>query len=108
MPVVAPTTQNMYVFSTQAHAQAVQAAVDAVVGPYPKAGGNVGGGIHVPPDQSETLTYALPVQNGAQWNYPADAVTTVALAHPTAVSALATAGVTLPSPTAVAVVPSVG
>ncbi len=55
-----------YVFSALAQAQAAVAAMDApsATGPYPKAGLDIGVGIHVPAAQSQTFTY------GAIWKHP--------------------------------------
>jgi hypothetical protein len=96
---------NAFVFPSQGAALAVAAIVDAQQG-YPKPGVDVGGGIHVPPAQSITTTYAVPTSpdGGATWSYPADAVTTAALATPQAATALAAQAVVLPAPTPVAVV----
>lgn len=63
------------VFATQAEADAYAAKVDAAYG-YPKPGVNVGGGIHVPAEQSRTLRHdnvlEKPVTKDA-WAYPVDA-----------------------------------
>lgn len=85
---------NGYVFPSvtgQASASALQSAVDAQLG-LPKAGVNVGGGIHVTP-LFVTLTYAQPIQNKSslQWAY---------LADPTTQAALAAAAVAAPAPVA--------
>lgn len=93
MPTVLPSPTapggNYYVTGTQATAQAWSATVDAAQG-YPKAGTDVGGGIHVPPDQSVTQRYGPTYQHPtlSQWAYLADAVTIAAL--------LATAGKPVP------------
>jgi len=89
---------NGYVFPTQAGAAACASEVDSTVG-YPKPGINVGGGTHVPPAQSVTQTYFVPIQNAAnalQWAYIADSVT-MPIVAPNAVS------LNLPAPTAIAV-----
>lgn len=66
-----------YIFTSLAQAQAAVAAMDAptAFGPYPKAGANIGGGIHAPAAQSQTLTYGAIWQNVAatQWAYVQDA-----------------------------------
>ena len=64
-----------YVFTDQTKANALPPIVDARQG-YPKAGVNVGGGIHVTPT-FVTQTYAQVLANpttGTSWAYPADAV----------------------------------
>lgn len=69
---------NGYVYTTQAAAAALAPVVDASLG-LPKAGVDVGGGIHVPLAQSVTTTYFKPIQNFAnalQWAYVADGVVT--------------------------------
>ena len=84
---------SSYVFTTLAPATACQVAVDTkLVFPWP--GLDVGGGIHAPPSQSQTTTYAQvtphPTVVGS-YLYPADSVTTPILSvGPTAV--------TLPAP----------
>lgn len=72
-----PVPQNVYVFATQAKAQACQAAVDAAMA-MPHPGVNAGSGAHAPANQSATVTYFVPVQNPntLQWGYLADANTT--------------------------------
>jgi len=66
-------------FTKQSDAQALQAQVDASLG-YPKAGVNVGGGVHAPPEQSVTLTYAVPqLLDDGTWGYPIDAVSSTAI-----------------------------
>lgn len=55
--------------------QALQNRVDQALG-YPKAGVNVGGGVHVAPELSQTTTHAPVVQhpNLAQYSYWIDGV----------------------------------
>lgn len=48
--------------NAQANAQAFANAINAVLG-YPRDGVNVGGGIHVPPAQSRTLTWGTPFRH---------------------------------------------
>jgi hypothetical protein len=65
---------NGLTFPDLASAQVVQAQVDAALG-YPKAGVDVGGGVHVPPSQSITTTYMQPVPLATVgYGYPVDAV----------------------------------
>lgn len=89
---------NAYIFSTQAGAQACQTQVDAALG-YPKAGVEVGGGIHVKdpntggPFVTQTYNNVLKHPTLAEWAYPTDATATAILA-PNAVA------LGLPAPTA--------
>jgi hypothetical protein len=89
---------NGYAFALQASAQACAAPVDTALG-YPKAGVDVGQGIHVPPAQSRTITYAAPALLSGQWWFPADTITTPILA-PNAVAL----GLPVPAPIPVVVV----
>jgi hypothetical protein len=89
---------NGYAFALQASAQALVAPVDTALG-YPKAGVDVGSGIHVPPAQSRTQTYAQPSLVSAQWWYPADTNTLPVLTPLTV-----TLGLPAPAPIPVAVV----
>jgi hypothetical protein len=63
---------NGYIFTTLAGAQAVGAVVDPALG-YPKAGVNVGGGVHVTP-LFVTQTYWIPIKHPTltQWAYISD------------------------------------
>lgn len=65
-----------YVFTIQADANAVAAEMDTRTGPYPKAGRNVGGGIHAPPAQSRTVRYGLVIRHpvDSRWRFPDDDV----------------------------------
>lgn len=67
---------NAYVTASQATATSWQGTVDGNMG-YPKAGVDIGGGVHAPPDQSVTTTYAVPFKHPvlSQWAYLSDAVT---------------------------------
>jgi len=71
---------DAYVFASQAAAQACADAVDAQLG-YPKAGTNVGSGVHVAP-AFVTQTYQTVIAHPtlALWAYPSDAVNGPALA----------------------------
>lgn len=64
-----------YVFNDLPSAQAAQAHVDQKLG-MPIAGVNIGGGIHAPPSQSVTTTYAVPVKHPTlpQWSIASDPV----------------------------------
>lgn len=66
---------NYYVFTATVAAFRVAAAVDEAGG-YPKAGIDIGGGVHVPPDASVTTGYAAVLQHpsGTKWAYQADSV----------------------------------
>jgi hypothetical protein len=69
---------SYYVFTTvQDAAFKVAAAVDEAGG-YPRAGTDIGGGVHVPPDASITTGYAAVLQHpsGAKWAIQADGVVT--------------------------------
>jgi hypothetical protein len=79
-----PIAEIAYVFPTLAAAQACIPIVDASLG-YPKAGVNVGGGIHVSP-LFVTLTYATVLAHPTlpEFAYPADAVSTPILVPKTA------------------------
>jgi hypothetical protein len=70
-----------YLFTDEPSADACPPVVDAALG-YPAPGVDYGSGIHVPPGDSITQTYALVLANAGQteWAYPADANTTAALA----------------------------
>ena len=65
---------NGYAYPNALGAIKAQQAVDVSLG-YPKPGVDVGGGVHAPPAQTVTTTYAAPFVNGGQTWYPADAVT---------------------------------
>jgi hypothetical protein len=66
---------NAYVYATQLAAQACGTAVDTSVG-YPKAGINVGGGIHVtPPFVTQTHFVAFKHPTLTEWAYLSDSVT---------------------------------
>ena len=80
-----------YSFPTLPGAQACQQAVDAAVG-YPRPGINVGGGIHAPPAQTTTTTYAAPIPLAGAFYYPADATTAPVLAPLAATLTLGPAG----------------
>lgn len=71
---------NAYTFAALATAQSAQSTVDVARG-YPKAGVNVGGGIHVSP-LFVTVTHDHVYQHPtlSLWAYVSDAVTSVALA----------------------------
>ena len=74
---------NAYVFASLAGAQACAPVVDTNQG-YPKAGTEVGGGLHakdVGGGPFKTVTYWVPLQHPTlpQWAYLADSVTTPAL-----------------------------
>lgn len=79
---------SFYIFANVSDANSCQAAVDTALG-YPKAGVDYNGGLHAPPAQSVTTTYAqvqVHPQNALEHIYPADAVTTPILTvGPTAV-----------------------
>jgi hypothetical protein len=95
---------NAYVTATQANALSWQATVDASQG-YPKAGVDVGAGIHVPPAQSITLTYFVPFEHPtlAEWAYLADAVSSPALVGASALPIPTLLDATwFPAPTALA------
>jgi hypothetical protein len=85
-----------YAFTLKPLAVACAVKVDLAFG-YPTAGVDVGKGIHVPPAQSRTITYAVPALLSGQWWFPADTITTPILA-PNAVS------LSLPVPAPVPVV----
>lgn len=75
---------NAYVFASLPAAQACVPVVDAAQG-YPKAGVEVGGGLHVKDAGGGpfvTQTYWVPLKHPtlAQWAYLADGVTTPLLA----------------------------
>ena len=70
-----------YLFATSAAVgQTLSPAVDAHMS-YPLAGTDIGGGIHVPPAQSVTTTYFVPLQHpgGGSWAYISDANVTAAV-----------------------------
>lgn len=70
---------NCISFPDQASAEALQATVDAALG-FPKPGNPFDGGLHAPPAQAMTVTYAAPVQLvGGMWGYPVDATNMSAL-----------------------------
>lgn len=83
-----------YIVQTPAHWQACETAVEQALH-MPIAGTPApGGGIYVPPSQSQTTTYAQPLTNGTAYAFPADAVTvpvvgpnavTMGLSAPTAI-----------------------
>ena len=62
------------VFTAQAQATAYAGSVDSALG-YPKAGLDIGPGIHAPPSQSATTHYAdvMPNSTLPLWAYPYDA-----------------------------------
>jgi hypothetical protein len=62
------------VFATQAAANGFSAAVDARLG-YPKAGVNVGPGVHAPPNESVTVRHGGVTKHPARasWRYTLDA-----------------------------------
>lgn len=81
------------VCSTQAAAQALSDAVDAALG-YPRAGVDIGGGVHAPASQSVTARYSYIIQHPTQplWGYMVDGVpapTLAVLAAPAAQAATA-------------------
>jgi hypothetical protein len=88
-----PAAGSFYVLAIEATAASLQASVDAEQG-YPKAGVNVGGGIHMS-GPFVTQTHAFPLQHPtlAEWAYPADGVTvpivgaTIGLPAPSALDA---------------------
>lgn len=70
-----------YLLNSLAQAQLAVSNMDTATGPYPIAGHNIGGGVHVPPSQSQTVTYGAILQNaaGTQWAYIADGNSTTLL-----------------------------
>jgi hypothetical protein len=89
---------NGYAFALKPLADACALKVDLAFG-YPTAGVDVGQGIHAPPAQSRTITYAAPALLSGQWWFPADTITTPILA-PNAVAL----GLPVPAPIPVVVV----
>jgi hypothetical protein len=71
---------SYYVTPIQATALAWAASVDTAQG-YPKAGVDIGGGVHVPPAQSLTVRYAGIYQHPTLplWAYLSDAITSPAI-----------------------------
>lgn len=66
------------IVATRSECLALAAAVDKSLG-YPRAGVNVGGGIHVPPELSVTRTHADPLEHPAKdgrYAYPIDVAVT--------------------------------
>lgn len=91
---------NAYVFSNQSSANQLGPIVDGNQG-YPKAGFNIGGGVHVVP-LFVTQRYAdvLAHPTLPEWAYPADAITQPALTTASATTTLTQKGIVLPAPVA--------
>lgn len=75
----------------------------------PLAGVDVGGGRHVPPQESITTTYAVPTKHPtlAQWAYPVDATTSKYIAAPTLATATSLDASWTPTSTALTAAPDV-
>lgn len=83
--VAIPGASSYWVFTSQAQVLALRSAVDAAMG-FPKAGVDVGGGIHAPPAETQTVHYMGTVANGpagsaTAWAYPVDANNSAAVAQ---------------------------
>lgn len=63
------------VFTVQADADTVSAAMDSRTGPYPKAGVDVGGGVHAPAVAARTVRFGDVVKHPTlnQWRFTLDA-----------------------------------